>query len=69
MKYLVYERTAHQWHYTVGELSGTAQLYIHYGANILHKFIDEEHQIYGGGWINLNEAKRDFKNKIKELQQ
>jgi hypothetical protein len=66
-----YER---QWvwgfEYDIDGLTGFATLYTHSNGidnNVLHKYIDIEHGIQGGGYYDRLDAKKDFKNKIKEL--
>lgn len=57
--------------YNIEGLSGFATLYTHTNdcdkSLTLYKYIDIEHDIQGGGFYDIRDAKRDFKNKIKEL--
>ena len=56
--------------FEIEDLFGHATLFIHsngFDNNTLYKYIDEEHGIKGGGYYSQREAKKDFKNKIKDL--
>lgn len=56
--------------YEINEVCGHAVCYIHSNGidkNILYKYIDEEHEITGGGYYDQREAAKSFKSKIKAL--
>lgn len=56
--------------YEISDLCGHAVCYIHSNEtdnNILYKYIDEEHNVKGGGYFSRKEAAKSFKNKIKAL--
>lgn len=56
--------------FEIDELYGHATLYIYrspYDNSCLYKYVDEEHGISSGGYLDPKQAKKVFKNKIKEL--
>lgn len=56
--------------YEIEDLVGYATLFIcanPFDQNKLFKYIDIEHEIEGGGYFLLKDAKRSFKEKLKEL--
>ena len=55
--------------YEIEDLVGEAICYISdngYGLK-LYKYIDEEHGVSGQGYFDIKEARKSFRNKIKEL--
>ena len=66
------KRDYYGFDYCIGELCGHATLYTYtseYDRNrTLHKYIDDEHHIQGGGFYDVKDAKKDFKRTIELFQ-
>lgn len=65
------KRDFYGFDYCIEDLCGHATLYTYTSdydkSHTLHKYIDIEHGIQGGGFYDIRDAKKDFKNKIIEL--
>lgn len=65
------EQQIYGFDYEIEELAGHATCFTHSNGidnNVLYKYIDKEHDVIGGGYYDLFEARRDFKKKIAQLQ-